>query len=279
MSTSPRYSIIAAVRNQYAVNELFLEYLKKYSKLPHELIIIDNASTDGSAELFERSGAKVIRNTENYSYPYCQNQGIRAATTDYFFFLNNDLLVSKDWDERSLSIIKAKSLEVFSWATTDRVENELATKKIKRRWKRIKYFFSYLMGLNRRSLSWMTRLMYGDWESYTESRHDQFGSKLIENFSGSAVGMTRAAFNKLGYWDERIQGADFDLYLRVKERQKKNNDIAPLKLMLGVYLHHFQRLTINKSEFLPFKDRDNIISIEKKWDKEFIKAALQELIV
>src|SRR5947208_13580 len=70
-------SIITAVYNQLAVNRLFVENLRRYTHHPYELIIIDNGSTDGSAEFFEQQGATVIRNGANYSYPHCQNQGIK----------------------------------------------------------------------------------------------------------------------------------------------------------------------------------------------------------
>lgn len=276
-SSAPRFSIITAIRDQKAVNELFLESLKRYTSLPYELIIIDNASTDGSTELFEKAGARIIRNTENYSYPVCQNQGIKAAKSDIFFFLNNDMILSRHWDTRSLEIIEKKKLEVFSWATTDRLESEVATKKIKRRWKRIKYVLTFLFKVNSKSLIWMVQLMYKNWERFTESRYTKFQDQCIENFSGSAVGMTRAAFEKIGLWDERIQGADFDLYLRVKDRQQKFKDISPMQLMLGVYIHHFQRLSFKNARFKPFADTKNIIAIEKKWNSSFIESALADL--
>ena len=277
MSKNPRYSIITAIRNQKDANELFLESLIKYSTLPYELIVIDNASTDGSAELFEKAGATVIRNTKNFSYPVSQNQGIKAAKSDLFFFLNNDMFLSKAWDQRSLEIIENKKLEIFSWATTDRIETEISTKKTNRRWKLIKNFFCYVLGVNKKTLSWMIRLMYGNWESFTDERYKKFNDTCIENFSGSAIGMTRKAFEKIGYWDERIQGADFDLYLRVKERQKKERDMGPIQLMVGVYFHHFQRLSFKTARVMPFADAENIIQIEEKWDSQFISTSLADL--
>jgi len=45
-------SVITAIYNQRAVNELFWEHLQRYTKNSFELIIIDNGSTDGSADFF-----------------------------------------------------------------------------------------------------------------------------------------------------------------------------------------------------------------------------------
>ncbi|MEY8877752.1 MAG: glycosyltransferase family 2 protein, partial [Leptothrix sp. (in: b-proteobacteria)] len=72
---NPTVSIITAVHNQIAVNRWYVEHLKRNTRLPFELIVIDNASTDGSGDYFESVGARVIRNSANYSYPYTQNQG------------------------------------------------------------------------------------------------------------------------------------------------------------------------------------------------------------
>src|SRR5437867_1782692 len=105
-------SIITAVHNQLAVNKIFHEHLRRYTKLPYELIVIDNASSDGSREFFESAGAKVIRNDGNYSYPFCQNQGIRAARHDVFAFLNNDIIVSPDWDKRMVETMDRNGLEL-----------------------------------------------------------------------------------------------------------------------------------------------------------------------
>jgi len=91
-------SIITAIHNGLAINKFYEASLKKYTVNPFELIIIDNASKDGSAEFFENAGYKVVRNQQNYSYPYCQNQGTKIAKGEYLFFLNNDIVVAPCWD-------------------------------------------------------------------------------------------------------------------------------------------------------------------------------------
>lgn len=79
-------SIITAVHNQLSMNQFFVKHLQKATRNRYELIVIDNASTDGSADFFESVGATVIRNAVNYSYPYCQNQGIAKARHDWLAF-------------------------------------------------------------------------------------------------------------------------------------------------------------------------------------------------
>ena len=64
----------------------------------YQLIVVDNASTDGIVEwLREQSDVILIANTENKGFPYACNQGIVAADKEAdIFLLNNDTIVPKD---------------------------------------------------------------------------------------------------------------------------------------------------------------------------------------
>ena len=57
----PKLSIIVAVHNQLGHNQLFLEGIQRYPTGPYKVIVVDNHSTDGSAEFFEANGCQVIR--------------------------------------------------------------------------------------------------------------------------------------------------------------------------------------------------------------------------
>jgi len=265
-------SIITSVHNQLSMNKLFYETLVKNTAYDFQLIVIDNNSTDGSREYFSDK-ATLILNNQNFTYPYCQNQGIQVAKYDNLAFLNNDLLVSENWDKRVLEIMKQHNVEVISFATNDRLETPLATKRNSRRWKRIKYPIMRLLGTNDFTLKLMAKLMYGNFDNYTERRYRQFGDQLIEGFSGSAILMNRSALNKIGEWDERIYVADFDIYCRTKQRSIDYGDMQPIQLALGVYFHHYQRLTL-KSNFEPFTNKYQEISLEEKWqgrEKDLLK--------
>ncbi len=259
-------SIITAIHNGLAVNELFFSHLKKQTFHPFELIIIDNNSTDGSREFFQQNGAIVIENKANYSYPYCQNQGIKIAKYSTYAFLNNDIIVAPHWDKLLLEIADKHGLEVITPCGIERIESPLKTKLIRRRWNFIKNVL-LLFGKNKFILSLMHRIMYGNWESFNKKRYSDFNSEVLEGFVGNSVIMKKSAIEKVGLWDERLQAADFDLYVRTKKRNIEVGDIKPMHLALGVFNHHFIRLTVNSKPAL-FEDRHLIITLEKKWGND-----------
>jgi GT2 family glycosyltransferase len=265
-------SIITAIHNQLDMNRLFWEYLLKYTDNPFELIVIDNISTDGSREYFHTlpgDKVKMIENDANYSYPYCQNQGISLAQYDVMIFLNNDILVSNHWDTRLLEVLGKNGREILSLSSNDRIFDKIATRKISRRWKRIKYPVIYLFGQRLFALKLMVKLCYGNWERYTSKIFDRYGYSLTTGFSGSAIAMTRKAIELLGIWDASQQGADFDVFYRSCLRAETVGDMEPISVINGVFIHHYRRMTLY-SKYPPFKDGDHLRSIESKWTKEQI---------
>ncbi|MFA6922870.1 MAG: glycosyltransferase [Bacteroidales bacterium] len=258
-------SIITAIHNQLEMNKLFYENIVRYTKNIFELIIIDNASTDGSREFFEDKGAKVISNNGNYSYPYCQNQGIDAAKYDYMVFLNNDVIVSKDWDERAISIMNFHKLDVASCSATEILETPEITHAHLKKWKYIKNPFVFFFGNKRWVLKLTHKLMYNNWKEWTEGRFEKCGKVIRLGIAGSNVFITRRGIEKIGKWDERIQSADFDIFLRAKKRSLEFVDIKSCHVMLGVYLHHYNRLSRRRKK-TSFIDKENKILIKEKWD-------------
>jgi GT2 family glycosyltransferase len=261
----PLLSIITAIHNGLAFNQLFYESLAKYTVHPFELIIIDNASTDGSREYFESIGAKVIYNDVNYSYPYCQNQGIAIAKGDYLFFLNNDLILSHRWDEILIEVSQRHGADVLSASGIENLGNKKDTQAIDRKWKRTKNPLM-VFGFGKKNLAFMHKMMYGNWEKFCAKKFEKHHWDVVEGIVGNNVMMTRRGLDILGLWDERIQSADFDLFMRTKKRALDVGDIKPCQIALGVFIHHFSRMTSKYAvKPKPFADQHKMIGLNEKW--------------
>jgi len=261
-----KLSIITAVHNQLAVNRWYVEHLKRYTQQAYELIVIDNASTDGSAEFFEAAGAKVIRNAANYSYPYTQNQGIAVAQGEWLAFLNNDIVVPPSWNTRLLASAERNGLDLLTVCGIERIETPAATKQLRRRWKRASLPVR-LFGATQPWLKLAHRWMYGNWERFCHDRAQRFEGQILEGYVGNSVLMNRRAIELVGVWDERIQAADADLFLRAKKRAVEHGDIKPLHIALDVFVHHYIRITMRANP-PAFADASRLISLDEKWSRE-----------
>lgn len=91
---------VSVVVVSWNTRELLLAALGSALPLPvrGEVIVVDNASSDGSAEAVESSfpEAKVIRNERNLGFAGGVNVGLRAARERYVLLLNSDTLVRDD---------------------------------------------------------------------------------------------------------------------------------------------------------------------------------------
>ena len=84
-----------------------LESLKRQSEQDFAVIIIDNASTDGSIEFIkeEYPSIELIQNQENLGFSKAVNQGIAATKTPYVILLNNDTVVQEDFAKELVKIM------------------------------------------------------------------------------------------------------------------------------------------------------------------------------
>ena len=240
-------SIITAVHNQIEYNKLFLESLEKYTFHPYELIIIDNGSHDGSGALFADHGATVLKNAGNPCYACCQNQGLEIAGAPYAAFLNNDICLSKHWDKKLIGSMERLGLDAISPSGIEMMEDERATRKAMRRWRRINAVQRFRAASGMRystgSLRALMRRMYGDWDDFTEKRSGKFKGFLYPGISGNCVIVKRDAFSKIGTWNTGVAASDWDLQLRLVKRQTERGDLLQCMVACDVFVHHFIRAT------------------------------------
>jgi GT2 family glycosyltransferase len=261
-------SIITPVHNCLSHNEIFLESLIKYTYSPYELIVIDNASTDGSYELFKGTGCKIIRNEKNLCYPESMNLGLAQAQGDFICFLNNDVFCGINWDKHLLDGMMMYNLDVVSPCGIERMPSFPLTHLFSKRWR--KAGEKRHLGANADGLRRLMVSMYGDWEKFCNTIFEMYYPQIIEGIVGNCVFLRKSVLEKIGLLDERIQSSDWDLYLRIKKRAEDIGDVHRVMTVCWAYLHHFIRTTL-KSNPEPFACTHPKNSIEEKWDKETVK--------
>ena len=89
----PALSVIVPVRNDPVNLELCLQALCSSDYPDYEVIVVDDASTDNTAEVARRHGVRRIRLETRSGPAAARNLGARAARHSYLFFLDADVCV------------------------------------------------------------------------------------------------------------------------------------------------------------------------------------------
>lgn len=104
----PLVSIIVVTYNNLPYTRLCLESVLCHRGHPNlEVIVVDNASSDGTPAFLEEMAAahpevRIILNPENRGFAAANNQGLEAARGERLALLNNDTIVPRGWLTRLL---------------------------------------------------------------------------------------------------------------------------------------------------------------------------------
>lgn len=95
----PKASVIIVNTSELHHLKRCLPSIFRQRYLDYEVLVVDNASTDGSIEYVMREfpRVKIIRNRANLGYAGANNVGFRHASGEYIAVLNPDTQVEPDW--------------------------------------------------------------------------------------------------------------------------------------------------------------------------------------
>jgi GT2 family glycosyltransferase len=242
----PRASVVVLTHDNLAFSRMCLASLLENTDYPnYELIVVDNASTDGTVEELQRlagsiPNVKVIQNDHNAGFGPGNNQGLAAATGEILVLLNNDTVVPRGWLTRLARHLDDAAIGLIGPAT-NRSCNEAQI-----------------------DIPYQT---YGEFQAVARSqgeRHDRerFPIRMPMMF---CVAFRRDTYERLGPLDERYEVGMFedeDYALRAKA--------AGLQVAWTpeVYVHHAYHASIGK--LLPTGEYMRLVKLnqgrfEEKW--------------
>ncbi len=104
----PDISVVMVTFNRWDLTRQALTLLAELTPPSYEVVIVDNASTDGTADaLGAVEGALVLRNTRNLGFGPANNQGAAMARGRYLLLLNSDAWVRPGWLEPLVEVADA----------------------------------------------------------------------------------------------------------------------------------------------------------------------------
>jgi GT2 family glycosyltransferase len=242
----PRASIIVLTHDNLAFSRLCLTSILENTEYPNfELIVVDNASTDGTVEELQRVAGrlpniKLILNDYNAGFGPGNNQGLAAATGEILVLLNNDTVVPRGWVTRLARHLDDAALGLIGPAT-NRSCNEAQV-----------------------DIPYQT---YGEFQAVARNQGEQhererFPIRMPMMF---CVAFRRDSYERLGPLDERYEIGMFedeDYAMRAKAERLQ------VAWTPEVYVHHAYHASIGK--LLPTGDYMRLVKLnqsrfEEKW--------------
>lgn len=98
-------SLIVPCYNAAKTLRLCLESVLAQTRRPDEIVVVDDASTDGSAAIAEELGCRVVRLPENRGVSAARNAGVAHTTGEIIFFLDSDVALRPDAVANALEIL------------------------------------------------------------------------------------------------------------------------------------------------------------------------------
>lgn len=220
----PNLSVIIPSYNTKKVTEQCLNFLLKSLRtenLSWEIIVVDNASSDGTAESIKYKvssikNLKIIANKENLGFAKANNQGLKVAKGKYILFLNSDVIVEKVNFKRLLNYLDSRPEVGVCTVRVDLAGNGIDPAS-HRGFPTIWNSFCYLLKLE----ALLGRLpLIGDFfGGYHLTSKDLKTIHEIDSPSGSFYLSRKKLLDKVAGFDEDyfMYGEDIDLSYRIKK--------------------------------------------------------------
>lgn len=210
--------VIVSYNAKNLLEQCLFSMEKAIGTIDSEIIVIDNCSSDGSKEAFQKfTGIKLILNDENLGFAKACNQGFKISSGNYILFLNPDTILSENSLKDCISFFE---IHPDAGAIGVRMLDEKGKflKESKRGLPTPSTSFYKLFGL--------TTIFPGSrtFAKYYQGHLPEKENNPVEVLSGAFMMIKREVFEKANGFDEDffMYAEDIDLSLRITQLGYKN---------------------------------------------------------
>ena len=209
---------ISIIIINYNVKEFLLNLLasigKSVKNISTEIIIVDNASDDGSVEILREKfpNIKLIANKENVGFGVANNQALESAKGKYFLLINPDAIVKEDTLKKMLEFFDKTPQVGIAGCKVLNPDGSLKF-ACRRSFPGPWTSFTKIMGLSK--LFPKSRLF----ARYNLTYLDENQTYEVDAISGAFMMMRKEVYEQIGGFDKQffMYGEDLDWCWRCKE--------------------------------------------------------------
>ncbi|MFC5405514.1 glycosyltransferase family 2 protein [Cohnella soli] len=105
--TDGKVSIVIPTYNRLDLLQRCVASIRRYTSATCEIVVVDNASTDGTPDWCRREGLTLVSLPRNAGFPVACNKGLRVATGDTLVLLNNDTVATPNWLDNMAAALRS----------------------------------------------------------------------------------------------------------------------------------------------------------------------------
>jgi len=235
-------SIIIPTYNQREYVLQCVSSIEKHTPAPFEIIVVDNASKDGTAEALLRKGGmvRVAALDQNRGFAGGVNHGLMMARGRHIIILNNDTLVTPGWLDNMMTCLASDPQIGVVGPVTNYIGGD---QQIKVPYREVKDMWSF---------------------ATTHNRPDTEKHRMTDRLVGFCWLFSRELLERVGYLDEGYAVGNFeddDWIIRVK--------LAGYQLAVAgdAFIHHFGSVSMKALGEQDFAvvNKDNEQFYSQKW--------------
>ena len=207
----PEVSVVIVSFNTRDILRRCLLAIYEFTKrVTFEIIVVDNASTDGTAEAIQAGfpSVKLLQNDRNTGFAAGQNRGLLAASGTYALVLNSDVILTEDSIAKLVDYLKQAAPDVG--VIGPRVLNDDGTLAPSARKSRPPTLLMALSVTNRHFpySQWLPQQFLRKRMPVLSKVHDNFSPhdeiKCVEYVDGMCCLLKRSVLEQVGLFDEQF---------------------------------------------------------------------------